>query len=134
MKFINRRMSTVFVAVLMVSTVGMASAKSAKVKENATNTELNQRDATGKTVTPVDQAQGSNEDVSITRKIRNLITDDESLSVNAHNIKIITLGGTITLRGPVDSVDERLKIMKIATNVAPGKSIRNELEVKAAKQ
>lgn len=38
-----------------------------------------------------------------TAKIRKAITADKTLSTYAHNVKIITLNGTVTLKGPVTS-------------------------------
>ena len=44
------------------------------------------------------------------------------------NIKIITIDGAATLRGPVESSSERINIGKKANVIAPGK-VNNQLEV-----
>ncbi len=99
---------------------------------DADNTERNVRDRDDKTLTPLDQG-GSDSDRAITQEIRKAVVADDSLSMNAHNVKIITIDGTVTLRGPVKSTDEKAKIASIAKKVAGAKSIENQLEVEAKK-
>ena len=58
---------------------------------------------------------------------------DDSLSMMAKNVKIITGDGTVTLRGPVKSAAEKAKIGQLAEDAAQGTKIDNQLEVKASK-
>lgn len=96
----------------------------------ADNTGKNVRDRNDGTLVPTDQAKGSDADVELTRNIRKAIVDDDSLSMNAHNVKIVTLNGVATLRGPVASAAEKTRVADIATKVAGGPTkIKNELEV-----
>ena len=96
----------------------------------ADNTEKNVRDRDGGTLVPTDQAKGSDADVSLTREIRKAIVADDKLSTNAHNVKIVTLNGLATLRGPVDSAAERTRVGELAAKAAGGPAkIKNELEV-----
>ena len=44
---------------------------------------------------------------------------DGSLSFTAKNVKIITQNGKVTLRGPVNSADERNAIVRRATTTSP---------------
>lgn len=99
--------------------------------QEADNTGKNKRDMQQKTLTPVDQMKGSATDVEITRRIRESIVKDDSLSMDAHNVKIITVRGVSTLRGPVDSASEKAKIVSMAQQVAGSASVRDQLEVKA---
>lgn len=85
-------------------------------------------DAAGTTVTPMDQAKGSKADLEMTRKIRQTITDDSSLSMKAQNVKIVTLQGLTTLRGSVDTSKEKIKIEQLARRVG-AKKISNQLEL-----
>ena len=94
------------------------------------NTKTNQRDRNTGTVT-ADQQKGSGADVDITRQIRRSITNDKSLSTYAKNVKVITKGGTVTLRGPVRSEEERKEIETKATEVAGANHVKNELQVAA---
>ena len=75
------------------------------------------------------QMQGTTNDVEITRKIRDRLTSDDSLSSSAQNVTIVTLGNSITLKGNVDKKDEISKINNVAQEFAAGKLIRNELKV-----
>lgn len=94
------------------------------------NTGKNVRDRDEKTLTPGDQS--SNEaDVELTRRIREAVVDDKSLSTSAHNIKIITINGIVTLRGPVASAQEKTKIAETAQKLAGTKQVENQLEVAA---
>jgi osmotically-inducible protein OsmY len=70
-------------------------------------------------------------DLAITRKIRKAVVADKSLSTYALNIKIITANGTVTLKGPVKSAEEKLKIGSKAGEVVDASKIDNQLEVKA---
>ena len=96
------------------------------------NTGVNARDSSGKSATVFDQG-GSEADRTITANIRKQVVDDESLSTNAHNVKIITDNGMVTLRGPVDSVREKTTIESKAKSVAGVKEVTSQLEVVSAK-
>jgi osmotically-inducible protein OsmY len=95
----------------------------------ADNSEKNVRDRDGGTLVPTDQTKGSDADVEMTRNIRKAIVGDEGLSTNAHNVKIVTLGGIATLRGPVASAAEKTRVGDLAAKAAGGPTkIKNELE------
>ena len=68
-------------------------------------------------------------DRAITQKIRKAVIEDKSLSTYAHNIKIITQDGKVTLRGPVRSEDEKNNLQAKAVAVAGDASVTNQLEV-----
>jgi osmotically-inducible protein OsmY len=91
------------------------------------NTELNTRDKTGTTLTP-DEQKETQADLDITAAIRQAIVRDESKSVNAQNVKIITQNGVVTLRGPVETKAESLKLQKIAEQTPGVKRVDNQLE------
>jgi len=94
------------------------------------NTGRNVRDRDGDTLTPGDQSSDS-ADVELTRRIREAVVDDKSLSTSAHNIKIITINGIVTLRGPVASAQEKKTIAATAQKLAGAKQVENKLEVAA---
>jgi hyperosmotically inducible protein len=54
---------------------------------------------------------------------------DGSLSFSSKNVKIITINGKVTLRGPVKSAEERAAIERAATQVAGAGRIDNQLEI-----
>ena len=55
--------------------------------------------------------------------------DDKSLSSYAHNVKIISQNGKVTLKGPVRSADERQSIEQKATDVAGVGNVTNEITI-----
>lgn len=93
------------------------------------NTQVNQRDRNASALTPLDQSN-SQTDVRIAATIRDELTDDKSLSVNAHNVKVIVRDGVVTLRGPVASAAEKTRVEAIA-KTAPGVNrVDSEIDVK----
>jgi len=68
-------------------------------------------------------------DLEISAAIRKSVVDDKALSVNAHNVKIMTDNGVVTLRGPVKSDDEKKTIETKAKQVAGVTKVNNLLEV-----
>lgn len=94
------------------------------------NTERNVRDSGGATLTPEDQKE-SRGDRKITAAIRQSIVKDKSLSLDAHNAKIITRNGVVTLRGPVENSAEKIKLQSIAEKKRGVKQVDNQLEPKA---
>jgi osmotically-inducible protein OsmY len=110
-----------------------ACSLSAIAEENpaADNTAKNERDRSGETQTSGDQSNSA-EDVKITAAIRRAIVAEKSLSITAKNVKIITADGMVTLRGPVNSAEEKAMIAKLAHAAAGEAKIDNQLEVKAS--
>jgi hyperosmotically inducible periplasmic protein len=76
-----------------------------------------------------DQQKMNASDREITQKIRKAINEDKSLSTYAHNIKIITQDGKVTLRGPVRSEDEKNNLETKAVAVAGKENVTNQLEI-----
>ena len=97
----------------------------------ADNTAKNQRDRSGETMTSGDQSN-SPEDTKLTAAIRRAVLADESLSMTAKNVKIITASGMVTLRGPVKTEAEKATVEKLAQSAAGSAKIDNQLEVKAS--
>jgi len=98
---------------------------------NADNTAKNARDKMGETLTPVDQSSKP-ADIKITADTRSAIVKNSHLSMDAKNVKIITIDGVVTLRGPVNSDKEKALIAKYAMDAGASK-VTNELEVKSNK-
>ena len=55
---------------------------------------------------------------------------DKSLSTYAHNVKIITQNGMVTLKGPVRSDEEQRVIEAKAREIAGENNVISELDVK----
>ena len=96
----------------------------------ADNTEKNERDRAEPAKTPGDQAENKS-DIDITAAIRKGVVGDDSLSMNAKNVKIITADGVVTLRGPVKSEAEKTSIATLAQNTAGVQRVDNQLEIAA---
>jgi hyperosmotically inducible periplasmic protein len=94
------------------------------------STSVNKRDRDADQAT-ADQQKNNRPDRELTKDIRRSIMADKSLSSYAHNIKIITQNGTVTLKGPVKSEDEKRSVVAKAVAVAgsPDK-VTNQVSVK----
>jgi hyperosmotically inducible periplasmic protein len=80
-----------------------------------------------------DQQKMNPSDRAITQQIREAIHQDKVLSTYAHNIKIITQGGKVILRGPVRSEDEKSSLEAEAISVAAQENVTNQLEIAPSK-
>ena len=96
----------------------------------ADNTGRNERDQAKAEPTPGDQAENE-ADRTITQQIRQDVVKDDALSMNGKNVKIITVDGVVTLRGPVESAEEKTSIATLAKRVDGVKRVDNQLEIAA---
>ena len=130
MKNVNGR-----IAMSGILALGLALAVSASVcprqqdqQPPPDNTKTNQGDA-NKNAQTADQQKMNPADRATTKQIRAAIMKDTSLSTYAHNIKIITQNGKVTLKGPVRSDDEKSNIEAKATAVAGAGNVENDLTI-----
>lgn len=65
----------------------------------------------------------------MTREIRRALMRDKSLSTTAKNIKVITVSGTVILRGPVKSEHEKAAISDKALEIAGVGHVSDQLEI-----
>src|SRR5579872_3106015 len=85
--------------------------------------------------TTADQQKNNLSDRQLTQQIRKAVMADKSLSSYAHNVKIISQNGSVTLKGPVRSEDEKKAIVAKATEVAGSPDrVTDELTVKPPSQ
>jgi hyperosmotically inducible protein len=113
---------------VLILSAGCITADNARSPEpaQADNTARNAENRAAQTAP--DQAE-NDADLQISADIRKSIVADESLSSNAHNVKIITSGGTVTLRGPVKSQQEKASIESKAKQVTGVTQIVSLLEI-----
>jgi osmotically-inducible protein OsmY len=105
-------------------------------------------DSTGKSVAPdntksnqapsnmsqtADKQLNNATDIDLTRRIRLSLTDDKDLSTYAHNVKIVTANGTVTLNGVVRTDDEKAEIGTKAASVVGKDHVVNEIKVAPTK-
>jgi osmotically-inducible protein OsmY len=128
----QENMKRITLSLLCLSTLALSAFAQENAAPAADNSGRNVRDRSGETQTSGDQSNDS-PDIKTTAAIRRAVTHDDSLSVMAKNVKIITeKNGTVTLRGPVKSEEKKTKIAQLAKEAAQGAMIHNELEVKAS--
>jgi len=88
------------------------------------------KDAPSTDAQPTAQDQRNDKsDLDLTAQIRRSVVGDRSLSIAAHNVKIIARNGVITLRGPVRSNIERTVVAEKAKDIAGASNVVNELKV-----
>lgn len=92
------------------------------------NTKVNTRDRAASAKT-ADQQSNSKADLDLTQKIRHAIVADKALSSYAHNIKVISRDGHVTLKGPVHSSDEKSALEAKATEIAGTGNVTNLISV-----
>ncbi|MBV9886135.1 MAG: BON domain-containing protein [Acidobacteria bacterium] len=98
----------------------------------ADNTKNNKGDqSTG--ATTADKQKMNPADRDLTKKIRSALHDDTTLSTYAHNVKIISQDGKVTLKGPVRSDDEKAAVEAKATEIAGQGNVTSQLTVAAPK-
>jgi osmotically-inducible protein OsmY len=94
----------------------------------ADNSKSNKVDPTNRIATADDQKENE-ADRTLTQKIRKSVVADDSLSTYAHNIKIVSVNGTVTLNGVVRSEAEKNSIAMKAVAVAGKDRVVNELKI-----
>lgn len=119
---------TLLAGLLAVTAANAQTADSATRHEAADNTRANSADRNTDTKTPLDQSNDQDA-IEVTAGIRRAVLEDKSLSTSAHNIKIVTNGNVVTLRGPVESADEKKRVEALAVKSATGKQVRNEISI-----
>jgi len=113
---------------ILITLLLAATAVAETPKQETTKADNTKRNATDQ-ATAEDQG-GSVADREVTKKIRHSLVKTDGLSTMAKNVKIITMGGNVTLRGPVKSDAEKITIASLAEKVAGKGKVVNQLEVK----
>lgn len=128
-----RRYVSVFGPSLLIVGSILAGPVAHRQQSAPDNTKTNQGDAS-KGATTADQQKMGPVDQYITNQIRSSIMKDKSLSTYAHNIKIITQAGMVTLKGPVRSEDEKSAVEAKAQKIAGASNVTSELTVAPLKR
>jgi osmotically-inducible protein OsmY len=95
------------------------------------NSKSNKSDQSNMSATADTQSNHSS-DVDLTKRIRQSVVADKSLSTYAHNIKIVTLNGSVTLNGVVRSDEEKDAVEMKAAAIAGKDKVTNALKVAPA--
>lgn len=116
-----------WVPVLMVSALGLvAQIAAAQSPEAACNKALSP-------ATVADAPKEDSSDSGLTKRIRERVMADKSLSADARNVKIIALHGTVTLNGLARTEQERNAIEAKAISVAGIDRVVDEIEIAKTK-
>lgn len=113
-------------SLLGLGTIAMAQNSAAAAPDNSA---VNVRDRAPDAMT-ADQQSNAKSDVELTREIRRAVVKDDSLSMLAHNVKIVAANGSVVLRGPVKTEQEKVAIANKAEQIAGPNKVDNQLEVK----
>jgi hyperosmotically inducible periplasmic protein len=130
------RLQRLIPALLIAGGVVVGSGVTLGAQTPADNSKVNTRDRAPGAVT-ADQQKTNAADQKLTQTIRKSLVQDKSLSSYAHNVKVITQSGQVTLKGPVRSDDEKRAVEAKAVAAAGEGHVTNELSVappKTAKQ
>ncbi len=92
------------------------------------DTKMNKGDYQKDAVT-ADQQKMNPNDRTITQKIRAEIMKDKSLSTYAHNIKIISQDGKVTLKGPVRTQEEKSSVEAKAAAIAGDGKVISQIQI-----
>lgn len=108
---------------------GMLATTGITLAQAPDNTKVNKRDRSKSAVT-ADQQKENKTDREISAEIRKALLDSKDLSTYAHNVKVVTRNGTVTLKGPVRSEEEKKAVEAKATEIAGAGKVKNMLSVK----
>jgi osmotically-inducible protein OsmY len=117
----------VFTTVALMPLSAFANAQAAQ-EPKPDNSRVNEYQ-NGERGMTAEQQSNKEADVNLTRKIRQALVQDKQLSTYAQNVKIITEGGQVVLKGPVKNQEEKDKVESKAGQIAGLDRVRSELEV-----
>jgi len=113
--------------VLLMSSLGLLWAQQ-DTSAPPDNTKINQRDRNQSEPTADQQKENPN-DRDLAQQIRRALVKDKSLSSNAHNVKVIAQNGAVTLKGPVNSEQEKQAVEAKAAQIAGADKVKSEIQV-----
>jgi hyperosmotically inducible periplasmic protein len=118
-------------ALLLSSACSLLVLPAAAQQTPPDNTKVNKADRAQGAVT-ADQQKETEADRDLTKKIRQAVVGDKALSTYAHNVKIVSQDGQVTLKGPVRSEAEKASIEAKATEIAGAGKVTNQITVAPA--
>jgi hyperosmotically inducible protein len=105
------------------------SAMSSTAPDNTRNNKVDQ----SSTSINADSQSNAPGDIDMTKRIRQSVMADKTLSTYAHNVKIVTVNGGVTLMGVVRSDQERDTIAMKAAAIAGQDKVTNRLRIASEK-
>ena len=123
----------VLAAVAVVGLFAVPTATALRAQTPSDNSKINSRDR-AKGAPTADQQKENATDRQLTSSIRRALMHDKGLSSYAHNVKIITQDGQVTLKGPVRSEGEKHLVEAKAVEVAGKGHVKNEISITKSKR
>lgn len=123
-----RRLCVLMAVLVSISCATWAQESGSQEQRPADNSKVNTRDR-DKSESTADQQKDNQSDREIARQIRRAIVKDKSLSSYAHNVKVISENGMVSLKGPVRSEEEKKAVESKAAEVAGQDKVRSQIEV-----
>lgn len=119
-----KKYNEVGMVLIAIATISLAALGQTKQD----NSKVNKRDKMVSEKT-ADQQKGNARDIQLTTRIRREILKEKNLSTYARNIKIITINGKVTLKGPVRSATDENTILIHARAAAGTPNVVNEIAI-----
>jgi len=116
------------ISLLLTLAMGAFLASAQSTPHKPDNTAANKADRQQGQPT-ADQQKENVSDRDMTKNIRRALVKDKSLSTYAHNVKIISENGIVTLKGPVRSEEEKSAVEAKAAEVAGSNNVKSEITV-----
>jgi hyperosmotically inducible periplasmic protein len=108
--------------VLGLCLIGPISAQDSTAKPD--NTKVNKQKSP-----TADNSKSNPGDRTLTAKVRKSLMADKTLSTYAHNVKIITQDGMVTLSGPVRTDAEKSTVEAKAKEIAGADKVVNQITI-----
>ena len=116
-------------AVLIVAAAFLSTAPAfAQGAAAADNSKSNKTNPANRAATADDQ-KNDRQDLLLAQQIRKSVLADKSLSTYAHNVKIVAVGGNVTLSGVVRSQAERDMVGAKAQAIVKHGSLANDITI-----
>ena len=126
--FIATPAAALFASDALSQSANTPEAASSGIHAAPDNTKSNREDPSNRNHTADDQ-KSNESDLKITQQIRRSVMADKGLSTYAHNIKIVSVNGTVTLNGVVHGEAEKAQIAQKAADVVGRDHVVNEIKV-----
>ena len=125
---------TIFAAALSMVTFTFPAGAQKDPPVKTDNSKVNKKNGNNTIAESADGQKNNKLDIKISADIRKAIVGDKTLSTYAHNIKIVTRGGMVTLKGPVRTDEEKSSVEAKAKEVAGADKVTSQVTVAPAKK
>lgn len=123
----SRSIIMLAIASLLAASFGTAQAQ-LPANARPDNTGINAR-AKSASAVMADKQSNSKDDLELVARVRSAIEKDKSLSTMAHHIKIVSNNGQVTLRGLVESDQEKVRVRQDVEAAAGADNVHCQVDV-----